>query len=617
MATTEMTADLSASGGEIPRLPQALGERIDIRPVVEGLRELIEASEPAMERDGELPAELAEALFQAGIFSAIHPREFGGLELHPIDWLDLAFELARINGSVAWLAVIQNGSMPLMAPDVMRELYAQGNGRFVPAGSHGRIGKAVPVDGGYRFTGLWAFASGAPWATHLTAFATVMGEDGEPLESPWGGPIYVDGIFPKHAVNYLGGWNSMGLRGTGSGQFSIDDGFLERRFVVENGGGHPAYEDRQLFGTGNPMSEGQSAMVLGAAQGAIDRFVALASSKVTRSSALNRAGRRGSEQLHQVQIARAHAAVRSAKAWTWDLAARKYAFTNTKDGVAQFALTQEALEAGLHACRIGKEAVNRVFDIAGTDSVIVGRGIERCFRDVHTAGQHTLNLESNFEITGQYLLTKDRPEGPTITSELYIFGPPPLTGDAARQWLLDPIHSTVGFRVRHHAVGTFRGYFDRFEAVYDAEAGTLRGSAKTASLDVFDGLKEHLLGPDFLAADTYPEVSFESTSVAIDGDQVTVSGDLTLKGVTKAVTASGTFSGPSRVPGMGGGPDSEHIGLDLEITIDRREFGIEFNNELLDGQENLGWDVTLDFSLEFGRPVAESEQVPMINLRGI
>jgi alkylation response protein AidB-like acyl-CoA dehydrogenase len=411
-----------------PRLPAALGERIDIKPVLEGLRSLIVASEPEMERDGELPAELAEAMFQAGIFGACHPREFGGLELHPLDWLDLLYELGRINGSVAWVAMIQNGSMPLMAPEVMRELYAQGNGRFLCAGSHGRIGKAVPVDGGYRFTGHWAFASGAPWATHLTGYAVEIGDDGEPLEAAWGGPVFIDGIFPKESVNYIGEWNSMGLRGTGSGQFSMDDVFIERRFVVREMGDE-AYADRALFSTGNPGDTGATAVILGIAQGAIDSFVELSNRNVTRISWAGRASGLGTEQMHQVRIGHAHAMLQSAKTWSWDLTARKYENAFSNDDEANYESSVESLEATLQGARAAKEAVNLVFDIAGTDSVIVGKGIERCFRDVHTAGQHSSSLEQNFEVAGQHHLTKDGPEGPTITSKFSFLSPPPRTGD--------------------------------------------------------------------------------------------------------------------------------------------------------------------------------------------
>jgi polyisoprenoid-binding protein YceI len=170
-------------------------------------------------------------------------------------------------------------------------------------------------------------------------------------------------------------------------------------------------------------------------------------------------------------------------------------------------------------------------------------------------------------------------------------------------WELDPYHSTVGYRVKHHAVGTYRDRFTDMEAEFDAAAGKLKGSVQVASMSTFDMLKEHLLSDDYFAGAKHPAITFESTSIKAKGAALTVNGDITLRGVTKSVVAKGTFTGPSKVAGWDGAADRQHIGIDLEITIDRRDFGIEENNELADGQLNLGWDVEIDFSLEFSSPI--------------
>ncbi|HWI23113.1 MAG TPA: YceI family protein [Baekduia sp.] len=170
-------------------------------------------------------------------------------------------------------------------------------------------------------------------------------------------------------------------------------------------------------------------------------------------------------------------------------------------------------------------------------------------------------------------------------------------------WELDPYHSTVAYRVTHHAVGSYRDRFTEPEATFDAAAGKLKGSVKVDNMATFDMLKEHLASDDYLAAAKHPTVTFESSSIEADGNKLTVTGDMTLRGVTKQVTATGTFAGPSRVAGWEGAPDTQHIGFDLKTTIDRRDFGVTENNELADGQLNLGWDVEIDFSLEFSSPI--------------
>jgi polyisoprenoid-binding protein YceI len=174
----------------------------------------------------------------------------------------------------------------------------------------------------------------------------------------------------------------------------------------------------------------------------------------------------------------------------------------------------------------------------------------------------------------------------------------PATGT----WTVDPFHSTAGFRIKHHAVGTFRSGFAGVEGSYDASTGTLSGSVRTDSVQVTGPLRDHLLTDAFFDAERNPTISFVSTSVTADGGALSVDGDLTLRGVTRPVHATGTISGPSRVQHYDG-TVHDHIGIDLELTIDRRDFGVSFNNELVDGRLNLGWDVGLEFALELSTPV--------------
>ena len=175
----------------------------------------------------------------------------------------------------------------------------------------------------------------------------------------------------------------------------------------------------------------------------------------------------------------------------------------------------------------------------------------------------------------------------------------PTTGT----WAVDPIHSTIAFKVKHHAVATFRGRFADVRGAYDASAGALTGSARAESVQVaMPMLRDHLLTDGFFDAERHPEITFASTSVAAQDGALSVEGDLTIRGVTKRVQATGTITGPSRV-NRHDGTVNDHIGMDLETTIDRRDFGVSFNNELADGRLNLGWDVVLEFSLELSTPV--------------
>ena len=163
----------------------------------------------------------------------------------------------------------------------------------------------------------------------------------------------------------------------------------------------------------------------------------------------------------------------------------------------------------------------------------------------------------------------------------------------AGSWTVDSTHSTALFSVGHAAVGTFRGQFRKVNATI--ADGVLRGEVSLDSLDVFDdNLKGHLLSPDFFDAERNPKLTFSSTGVRVDGDRLVVEGDLTVRGVTKRVEATGTINGPLDLGDFGG----TKLGIDLETVVNRTEFGLNWNAPLAGGKRMLDDDVTLSVHLE-------------------
>jgi polyisoprenoid-binding protein YceI len=165
-------------------------------------------------------------------------------------------------------------------------------------------------------------------------------------------------------------------------------------------------------------------------------------------------------------------------------------------------------------------------------------------------------------------------------------------------WEIDSRHSTMRFSVIHHSVAYFRASFFPITGSYDAATRTLTGSVRSADLQVpIDQLRSHLLTADFFDAEQHDTITFTSTSIDADGPALTIQGDLTLKGVTRPVTATGSATAPAAVAHPDGS-EADHFGLELETTIDRRDFGLTFNNPLPSGVENLGWNVRIDVALE-------------------
>lgn len=172
----------------------------------------------------------------------------------------------------------------------------------------------------------------------------------------------------------------------------------------------------------------------------------------------------------------------------------------------------------------------------------------------------------------------------------------------SRLWTLDMFHSSVRFAVTHHVIATYRAGFGKFSAQYDADTGVLVGSVEVESVQVaFDALYRELMSDVFFSAEMYPQIAFSSTSIRNNGLELEIAGEMTMKGTTRPALARGTVNGTSLVNEYDG-TAHRHFGMELDLTIDRRDFKVDHNNTLLDGRVNLGWDVDIHFSLEFSTP---------------
>jgi polyisoprenoid-binding protein YceI len=168
-----------------------------------------------------------------------------------------------------------------------------------------------------------------------------------------------------------------------------------------------------------------------------------------------------------------------------------------------------------------------------------------------------------------------------------------IQGVPTGTWASDPKHSSVQFSVLHNGLTPFRGGFDDFAATL--KDGRLVGAAQVESITTEDeNLTGHLLSPEFFDAERHPELRFESKQIRSEGNGVTVDGDLTLKGVTRPVELRGTLAGP--ITDAYGGT---RLGLDFETTVDRTEFGVNWNMELPSGEPSLPNEVRIVTDLQF------------------
>jgi polyisoprenoid-binding protein YceI len=167
-------------------------------------------------------------------------------------------------------------------------------------------------------------------------------------------------------------------------------------------------------------------------------------------------------------------------------------------------------------------------------------------------------------------------------------------------WTADPVHSTVGFAVKHMVVSTFRGRFEDYDATVTAAGdGTLRleGRVSADSISVKDeNLAAHLKAPDFFDTERYPYVTFASTLVRSEDGELIVDGELTIKGHTRPIEARGVLTEPHET--FGG---VEKIGLELEAIVDRTQYGLDWNAPLPKGGFALANEVKLQVNLELAK----------------
>jgi polyisoprenoid-binding protein YceI len=162
-------------------------------------------------------------------------------------------------------------------------------------------------------------------------------------------------------------------------------------------------------------------------------------------------------------------------------------------------------------------------------------------------------------------------------------------------WNIDPSHSAVEFTVKHMGIATVRGQFTQFEGVIesDGERASVTGTVDASSVTTHNQQRdEHLASNDFFGVEQNPQITFTAESIELGEDgSVRIPGQITLRGVTKEIELTGDFAGAGTDPW-----GNERVGLEVSTKIDRREFGLEWNQALAGGGLLVSNNVTLILS---------------------
>jgi alkylation response protein AidB-like acyl-CoA dehydrogenase len=356
----------------------------------------IEQTRAASAAQRRLPDELARAMADAGLFNLLVPRALGGLELDPLAAADVVEAASRVDGSAGWAVMIGAQSAWLAAflpPPVAEQVV--GRPAATLAGVLRPGGHAVRIDGGYRVSGRWSFASGCTYADHL--YGTCVIERPRALRL-----VYV----PAAAATVIDTWRSVGLRATGSHDFTLQDVTVAEDWTLPMPALGTAPHDGPLYRDGyqNLAFVLQAAQALGVARGALVAFTELAADTTRWLSGAALRDR----PMVQITTARAEAKVASARAWLRETVEDVWATILAGDppDPQQRIRVRLAITHGISAA-VG--ATDVLQQVAGAVAVPEDHPLQRRFQDLRTAAAHVQAAPSIFELTGGLLLGADVP----------------------------------------------------------------------------------------------------------------------------------------------------------------------------------------------------------------
>lgn len=353
-----------------------------------------------VDRERAVPVETVADIRSAGLFRIFQPARFGGQEREFIDGIDIIFELARGCASTAWIfAVISSFPITLagLSLETQAELWSA-DPNALGATTGPPYGKAVRVEGGYRLSGRWPFASGSDHADWVLVGGRV--EDGAASIS------YAVFLVPRTAFETVDDWHVLGLAGTGSRTLVTTDLFLpaDRMFdgstIVSGRRAGAASFASTIYRVPTYASIPWTlvAVAVGTAQAMVEHFVAYVGGKISR-------GANVSEQAAiQSRVAQAQAEIDAAR-----MVMRHNVVSNTEElrATGHLSIESRARNRRDHGfvTDLCVKATDSLFVAAGAHALFLDNPLQRCFRDVHAAAQQrALNSDSNGGFYGMFRL---------------------------------------------------------------------------------------------------------------------------------------------------------------------------------------------------------------------
>jgi len=366
----------------------------------------IDAAAERNERERRIAPEVIAALSEDGLLHMLLPASLNGGAADLVAYNQVIEEVAAADASTAWClaqTLASSHAAGYLDAAIAREVFAAPNA-IVAWGPPAGLAKAVAVEGGYRVTGKWRFASGSANATWMGGHSSVLQADGTPRLDAAGRPLNRTMLFRPADAAIHDTWHVLGLRGTASNDYEVTDLFVPERYSTwrdyapDRREGGPLYNIPMLTLYGI----GFSGVALGLARASLAAFTRLAQTKPWAATLGNTSPLRDHAVI-QAGVARATGRLNSARAYLLRMLAEVW---ETSATAGRFTLDQRAeLRVGITAAM---EEATAVVDFchraSGTTAIFQGSPFERRFRDMHTALAQGQAHLSNFETAGLALL---------------------------------------------------------------------------------------------------------------------------------------------------------------------------------------------------------------------
>ena len=365
---------------------------------VESLRDVFIAGADEAEANGTLPQSTVDAIYESGLFSFKTAQVLGGAEADAMIQLEVIEAASRIEPSAGWCLMIGAGTLSGMAAflsdEAIEEIFVGGKAPKA-AGVASPTGEAIAVEGGYRVSGRWAFASGIRHSEWLAFGVMLKGGNGD-------APRLIRVVVPTSQAQIHDNWHVVGLRGTGSSEFSINDVFVPQRFTWGGNDAKP-YRGGPNFLLGRPgmQTTGHCGFALGVGRRALDEVTVLAQNK--------KRGYRGTELLvadrgsFQRFLGESDLRLRAAKALGMETI--EEAWESVCQGITPPPQLQIRLRAsGSYATAEAGDIVSQAFRFGGGTAMYSDHVLQKCLRDINASAQHQMVSDRAYENHGQFML---------------------------------------------------------------------------------------------------------------------------------------------------------------------------------------------------------------------